>query len=348
MSADSSMFISPSGATGPQLSRPESLIIGNLTLPDIVEARLTDIMAYRLLAIGQHRAARYDAKGGISSFHQKIQESYGKSWKEWEAAQIAHEARHNLQPYGTRLAFANELASLERDLKAAERASQLYESDTPLARKDLQTLEVLASECVAFANRSKGLKAFGPVKLLRGDTPEVLQAALKDAAALIHKTERAWPLFETALNGVEAELAEKAKLPVVEIHQKLTPERSLREFPVEMVVGLFWPETSTRHETGPGSAFWLHQEDSLAVLLALHKDAILAHFRQQLEARYEAAKAEGVLVLGAAERKKALKDAKAARLATERRLSELFWQGRETASAVLTYESDPRAVLGVE
>ena len=59
--------------SGPQFSQVSSLNVSpSVSLPASAEDRLQSLMAYRLLAISQHRQALSDARTGLAGFHRRI------------------------------------------------------------------------------------------------------------------------------------------------------------------------------------------------------------------------------------------------------------------------------------
>ena len=153
-------------------------------LPAIAEKRLRELMAFRLLNSGQHRQARSDALGGVSGFHARIHEHYAKDWETLKD-------EPGFAGFRGHSALSMEFASLQRDLAAANRAKSLYASDVAISRGALSVMSGLAVESVRFVNRSKVLKAAGPVQLSGGDTAEALQAALVAADSQIDAVEHA-------------------------------------------------------------------------------------------------------------------------------------------------------------
>ena len=329
----------PVGTTGgPQFSRVSSLnLAASFALPDPVENKLSLLSAYRLLAIGQQRQAHANARTGVEGFHARILEAYGTTWdkqKEREGFKGSHGCN----------AMTAELASLERDLKAAQRAEAIYASDVPISRGSLQLLEGLATECVRFVNRSRGnVKQAEPVTLSKGDEPKALQAALEAADERIETVERAWPTFESAWSDIARKLDSVAKLPRVVVHERTTPDNAPRALPVHMVPSFELPERESLHAVAPGQQLLLVQNDTVGLIFGLLRPQIEELLKGKLEALYK----DAPLIIAARERKTKLEEAKAAKLSIERKLSELFWLNRAPAT-VLSFDTDPRAVLGIE
>jgi len=236
--------------------------------------------------------------------------------------------------------MTSELSRLERDYAAAMRADSIYAADTPLSRGSLLMLEALAAECVRYVNRNGG-KAAEPVSIGKGGNVKALQAALAEADERIDTVERAWPTFEASWSAITGKLDNMAKAPRVEVHERITPDNAPRALPVSMVTSLTIPQRESLHSTGPGSQFLLVEPDAVGLIFALLRPQVEELLKAKLEKLYESAP----LIMTTKERTGELKAAKAAKLTIERKLSELFWTGAAPAT-VLTWDTDPRAILG--
>lgn len=338
-----SIFQKPDPAAfEPQISRVQGLSVGAaINIPEPAGKRLIELMAYRWVSTGRHRQALEEARSGLEFFRRKILDTYHVSWE-------AVRDREGFKDSQSCIALTGELAGLTRNLAAAQRAEAIYTSDTPISRGSLQVLSDLAAEATRFINRSGGnLKAVEAPKLERGETAEKLQAALQEADSRIEAVEKAWPTFEAAWASVTRQLDDLAKLPSVAIHERLDPPNAPRALPTQMTVSLVIPEIESLHAVKPGSQLLLIQPNALGMLIALMRPQVEELLRKRLEALYAKAKADGTVILPAREQKQALKDARASRLLVERRLAEGFWAGKFPAT-VLSYETDPRALLGLE
>ena len=160
--------------------------------------------------------------------------------------------------------------------------------------------------------------------------------------------EHAWPVFEAAWTSISRQLDGLAKLPNVQVHERLTPERSPRAFPTRNGYEPRYSGAESRsNATSPGSQLLLVQPDAVGLVMALMRPQIEELLKAKLEALYKSAEASGTIILPAREQKQALKDARATRLEVERRLCELYWTDKAPAT-VLNSEVSPAALLGVE
>lgn len=331
-------FPQATGFEGPALSQQSGVTVRATALPDVAETRLADLMAFRLLNIGQHRQALSDARGALQAFNARVAQAYGG--KTLEALQADEKTASSAR------VLQMELFQINRDLAAATRADLLYAADAPLTRGSLAILSELATECARYVNRARELQEAPPVTLTKADTAEALQASISAADDKIEAVELAWPLQADAWMDILSQLDEAAKLPDVLIHNRETPLQAPREFSPLVVSSLVIPERSSLHPTAPGSSLRLNLPDGVGLVFAFLRPQIEEHLKQRLEAQYEGATARGVLMLSAKDRKASLRDAKAAKLNLERKLAELFWTGK-AAATVLSSETSPAAVLGV-